>query len=91
MLSITVVLVLNPELGDPSLIVVGQPLYLGRDPFARLDPCPDGRPCSLYVVVAGDSLDEIAGRYGLTVEQIRDQNPDMSRPIVSGEVIELPH
>jgi hypothetical protein len=91
LLSLTVVLALNPELSDPSVIVTGQTLYLGRSPFVRLDPCPDQPACSLYVVVSGDSLAGIAARFGLTVEQIRDQNPGMARPLSVGQVIELPH
>jgi LysM domain len=91
LLSLTVVLALNPQVPDPSVIVTGTTLYLGRDPFVRLDPCPDQPDCSLYVVVSGDSLAEIAGRYGLTVERIRDQNPGMPRPLHAGQAIELPH
>jgi LysM domain len=91
LLSITVVLALNPEVSDPSVIVTGTTLYLGRDPFVRLDPCPDEPDCFLYVVLAGDSLAGIAARYGLTVERIRDQNPGMPRPLRVGQVIELPH
>jgi hypothetical protein len=91
LLSLTVVLALNPEVSDPSVVVTGQTLYLGRSPFVRLDPCPDEPACSLYVVVPGDSLAEIAGRYGLTVERIRDQNPGMARPLSVGQVVELPH
>jgi hypothetical protein len=91
LLSITVVLALNPQVADPSVIVTGTTLYLGRDPFVRLDPCPDEPDCSLYVVVAGDSLAGIAARYGLTIEEIRDQNPGMPRPLHVGQEIELPH
>ena len=91
LLSLTVVLALNPQVSDPSVIVTGQTLYLGRSPFVRLNPCPDQPACSLYVVVSGDSLAEIAARFGLTVEQIRDQNPGMPRPLAIGQVIELPH
>lgn len=91
LLSTIVVLALNPQVADPSVIVTGTTLYLGRDPFVRLDPCPDQPDCSLYTVVAGDSLAEIAARYGLTVEEIRDQNPGMPRPLRIGQVIELPH
>ena len=50
LLSLTVVLALNPQVSDPSVIVTGKTLYLGRDPFVRLDPCPDQPACSLYVV-----------------------------------------
>lgn len=91
LLSMTVVLALNPQVSDPSIIVTGTTLYLGRDPFVRLEPCPDEPDCSLYVVVSGDSLAGIAARYGLTVERIRDQNPGMPRPLHVGQVIELPH
>jgi hypothetical protein len=91
LLSLTVVLALNPEVSDPSVIVTGQTLYLGRSPFVRLEPCPDEPACSVYVVVSGDSLAGIAARFGLTVEQVRDQNPGMARPLSVGQVIELPH
>jgi hypothetical protein len=91
LLSLTVVLALNPQVSDPSVIVTGTTLYLGRDPFVRLDPCPGEVACSLYVVVSGDSLAGIAARYGLTIEKIRDQNPGMARPLRVGQVIELPH
>ena len=90
LLSTTVVLTLNPQLRDPSVVVTGTTLYLGRDPFVRLDPCPDQPGCFLYTVVAGDSLEEIAVRYGLTIRAIRDQNPGMPRPLRVGQVIELP-
>jgi hypothetical protein len=91
LLSITTVLVLNPDLDDPSVIVTGETLYLGRTPFVRLDSCPNGEACSLYVIVRGDRLAEIAARYGVTVDAIRASNPGMSTPIVTGEVIKLPH
>jgi hypothetical protein len=91
LLSITVVLALNPQVSDPSVIVTGTTLYLGRDPFVRLDPCPDEPDCSVYVVVSGDSLAGIAARYGISVEKIRNQNPGMPRPLHVGQVIELPH
>ncbi len=91
LLSLTVVLALNPQVADPSVIVTGQTLYLGRSPFVRLEPCPDQPACSVYVVISGDSLAGIAARFGLTVEQIRDQNPGMARPLSAGQVIELPH
>jgi hypothetical protein len=90
-LSLTVVLALNPQVADPSVVVTGQTLYLGRTPFVRLEPCPDEPACLLYVVVSGDSLAGIAARFGLTVEQIRDQNPGLARPLSVGQVIELPH
>jgi len=86
-----VVLALNPKLQDPSLIVVGQTLYLGRDRFARLDPCPNGERCFLYVVVKGDSVKDIAARYGITQDDILTANPAMPHPIVPDLVLKLPY
>jgi hypothetical protein len=90
-LDVEVVLALNPKLQDPSLIVVGQTLYLGRDRFARLDPCPNGERCFLYVVVRGDSVKDIAARYGITAQSILDANPTMPHPIVPHLVLKLPY
>jgi hypothetical protein len=91
LVPVPTILALNPEVDDQSLIVTGTILYLGLSPFARLDPCPDAEPCSLFVVVAGDSLAEIAATYGITRDEILAINPGMPRPIVAGQVISLPH
>jgi hypothetical protein len=82
---------LNPQLTNQSVIVTGQVVYLGLSPFVRLEPCPNAEPCSLYEVQPGDSLAEIADRYGLTTERILAANPGMERPIATGQVIRLPH
>ena len=90
-LDIDVLKALNPgQLSNPSVIRTGQVLYLGRDPLARLDPCPNGEACALYVVQAGDSVAEIADRYLLTREAILAANPELPRPIQPGQVIKLP-
>jgi nucleoid-associated protein YgaU len=82
---------LNPELGSGGVIVVGQTLYLGRDPEARLDPCPDGAACRLYVIRSGDTLSGIADRYGVAETGILALNPGLSaNSIVSGQEIRLP-
>lgn len=81
---------LNPEVGDTRLIVVGQTLYLGHDPTARLDLCPD-ETCHLYPVRSGDTLSTIAGRYGLSVPGIEALNPKLDPTrLVAGQVIRLP-
>jgi LysM repeat protein len=92
LVPVSTVLALNPELGDPSTIVVGQVLYLGRDPFARLEPCPDAPECYRYIVRPGDLLSTIAGRFGLTLEAVLAANPSVTDPnaIFSGQVIRLP-
>jgi hypothetical protein len=89
-LSVVTILALNPELKDPSVIAVGRTLYLGRDPWVRLDPCPNGEACSLYVVVSGDSLTRIASRYDTSVNAIKALNPGLSTPIHPGDVIKVP-
>src|SRR4029079_19200853 len=90
-LDLDVILAMNPKVKDPALIVVGQTLYLGRDRFARLNLCPNGERCFLYVVVKGDSVKEIADRYGITQDAIRGANPTMPNPIVPGLAQELPY
>ena len=91
-IPVRVVVALNPELDDPGTIVVGQVLYLGRDPSARLEPCPVRPNCALYVVKPGDGLSTIAFLFGITVEDILDANPDIddASTIFSGQVIRLP-
>jgi hypothetical protein len=86
-----VVLALNPKISDPRIVVVGQTMYLGRDRFVRLDPCPNGERCFLYKVVQGDSVNEIAARYAISADAIRAANPTMPRPIVPGLVLKLPY
>jgi LysM repeat protein len=92
LIGLFVMRVLNPEVTDESTIVVGQTLYLARDPAARLEPCPDGNSCRLYVVRSGDTLSIIAGRYLRTVDAILDWNTGMSRTsvIYTGQVIRIP-
>lgn len=86
------VIALNPELDDPSTIVIGQTIYLGRDPFARLEPCRDREACYRYVVQPGDRLSTIAGRFGVSLTAILQLNPSIDDPnaIFSGQVIRLP-
>jgi hypothetical protein len=86
-----VILALNPKITDPRIVVVGQTMYLGRNRFVRLDPCPNGERCFLYKVVSGDSVKDIAARYGITAEAILDANPTMPHPIVPGLVLKLPY
>jgi nucleoid-associated protein YgaU len=82
---------LNPEVADTGIIVVGHTLYLGHDPTARLDPCPNGDPCHLYVVRSGDTVSTIAGRYGLSSAEILAINPGLDpTTIVPGQTIRLP-
>jgi hypothetical protein len=91
-IPVSTVLALNPEISDPSTIVLGSVLYLGRDPRVRLEPCgPDTVACWLYVVQPGDRLAIIAARYGMTVQAILSANPEITdeNTIYSGQVIRL--
>jgi LysM repeat protein len=82
---------LNPEVGDKQVIVVGRTLYLGRDPEARLAPCPAGERCHLYTVQPGDTISGIAVRFGVTVDGIHALNSTLvANEIVTGQVIRLP-
>lgn len=91
-IPVSVVLALNPAVTDPSTIVVGKTLYLGRSPFLRLPPCADQPDCSLYEVRPGDRLSTIAGRFGLTLEAVLGANPEITdaNTIRSGQLIRLP-
>ena len=91
-IPVSTVLALNPEIADAGAIVVGQPLYLARNPFVRLERCPADDPCWLYTIRPGDVLSGIAFRHGLTVDAILDANPAIANPsaIYSGQVIRLP-
>lgn len=91
-IGLWIVEALNPEIIDPSTIVVGQTIYLGRSPVVRLDQCPDTPGCYLYVVRSGDRLSTIAGRYGTTTTAILALNPSISDPneIHTGETIRIP-
>jgi hypothetical protein len=91
-IPLSTVLALNPEITDPSVIVVGNVLYLGRDPRVRLEPCePDAPACWLYVVQPGDRLSTIAERYQLSVAAILATNPEITdeNTIYSGQVLRL--
>jgi LysM repeat protein len=82
---------LNPEVTNEAIITIGQALYLGHDPTARLEPCPDGAACHLYVVRSGDTLSTIAARFGLSTAGILALNPTIDPAvIVTGQVLRLP-
>jgi hypothetical protein len=63
--------------------------------FDRIGPVPTGRknPATSHVVVAGDTLNGIARRYGLTVAQLRTWNNTedvpAAQPLPAGWVVRL--
>jgi nucleoid-associated protein YgaU len=92
LIGLSILEALNPEVSDPSTIVVGQTIYLGRSPIVRLDGCPDTPGCYLYVVRSGDRLSTIAGRYGTTTTAILALNPSITNAneIHTGQTIRIP-
>lgn len=93
LISVSLLEFLNPQVTDPSTIVVGQVLYVGRNPYVRLDLCPGhDQGCYLYVVQPGDRLSTIAGTFGTSTTTILALNPQITDPnaIYSGQTIMLP-
>lgn len=78
--TVNQILQANPDITDPSLIYPGQTINI---PAA-------GR--QTYTVRAGDTLYRIAQRFGVTVNQILQANPQITNPalIYPGQVITIP-
>ena len=76
--TVDVILNVNPQIGNPNLIYVGQVINL-----------PAG--LSTYVVQKGDTLRIIASRYGTSVESLLALNPQIKNAnlIYVGQVIRL--
>jgi spore coat assembly protein SafA len=85
--SLPVLLAVNPEIADPDLIFPGQ--------VVRIPLLPPGRPpvgrC-LYVVQPGDTLSEIARRFGVDLTTLINANPQIANPdlIFPGQIIFVP-
>ena len=76
--TVDAILKVNPQIGNPNLIYVGQAINL-----------PAG--LSTYVVQRGDTLRIIAGRFGTSVESLLSLNPQITNAnvIYTGQVIRL--
>ncbi len=82
----------NPQVTDPNLLLVGQRLCLPIQVPPGVPPapaCPEGTP---YVVAPGDSMFGIAQRFGLTLDQLRRANPQVTDPnvLVPGQSLCIP-
>ncbi|MDQ7793563.1 MAG: LysM peptidoglycan-binding domain-containing protein [bacterium] len=77
----------NP-LADPVRLFPGQVLYVPT----VADPPPPPVQAILYVVGPGDTLEVIAGRFGVTVGDLRAANPQIADPelIFPGEFVVVP-
>jgi spore coat assembly protein SafA len=80
----------NPQIPDPNTIFPGQVICI---PFAPLAPptpaCPGNQ---VYRVVSGDTMFEIARRYGITLDALITANPQIPDPnlIYPGQEICIP-
>lgn len=78
---------LNSDIPNPNIIVPGQIIKITQDGLRS-------GASRIYVVQSGDTLSEIAQRFGTTLQQLRNLNPGITDPnrifpgqqiIVSGE------
>lgn len=83
---------INPQIPDPNIIYPGQVICI---PLAVPGPgpgisCPGGR---IYRVVGGDTMFEIARRFGVALETLITANPQITNPdlICPGQEICVPH
>ena len=76
----------NPQIVDPNLIYPGQVICV---PVSGPAFCPQGK---VYRVVKGDTMFEIARRFGVTLEALILANPQIKDPnrIYPGEEICIP-
>ncbi|WP_066897275.1 LysM peptidoglycan-binding domain-containing protein [Mycolicibacterium houstonense] len=81
--SVTGLVLANPQIADPNRIFVGQVITV---PGSSPAPGPE------YVVQPGDSLASIAGRFGVNLGAVKSANPQISDPnrIFAGQVITVP-
>lgn len=82
----------NPQIPNPNLIYVGQMICLPKVVTPTPPPgvfCPDGRE---YIVQQGDTMYNIARRFGITLEELIRANPQIPDPNVLqiGQTICIP-
>jgi LysM repeat protein len=85
--TVNAILNANPDITNPSLITPGERIVLP----SSVSVIPSTGQ-EVYVVQSGDTLSEIAVRFGTTVNAILNANPDITNPslITPGEQIVLP-
>ncbi|KAA8569747.1 hypothetical protein EYC84_001330 [Monilinia fructicola] len=72
----------NPQIQDPNLIFPGEIINI-----------PGGDPDVQYTVLPGDSLYSIASRFGVTLEDVENDNPQIVDPdvIFPGQIVNIPN
>ncbi|HHW13586.1 MAG TPA: LysM peptidoglycan-binding domain-containing protein [Firmicutes bacterium] len=85
--SLAALLAVNPEITDPDLIFPGEVVRIPLLPPLRP---PAGR--CLYVIQSGDTLADIAQRFGVDLTALVHANPQIADPdvIFPGQVIFVP-
>jgi spore coat assembly protein SafA len=81
--SLDALIAANPQISDPDRIFPGQVINIP----GHVPP-----PGMTYVVQAGDTLSDIAQRFGVSLDALIAANPQISDPdrIFPGEVITIP-
>jgi len=69
----------NPQVGNPNNVYVGQLLCV---PFPVPSPCEGG---SLVALGAGETLQALAGRYGICLDDLLAANPQIKNRDFAGE------
>jgi len=83
--SVNALLRANPQISNPSVLAVGQQIYIPGTLVSI-----NGQP--VYITEHGDYLTAIAARFGITYQALLQANPQISNPrlIYPGQRINLP-
>lgn len=86
--SLQALLDANPQISDPSLIYEGQVLTI-PDTAGEGQPQPAQKT---YTVRSGDTLSGIAQKFGVSLQALRDANPQINDPslIYVGQLLTIP-
>ncbi|SET16033.1 spore coat assembly protein SafA [Natronincola peptidivorans] len=81
-ISLTGLIEVNPQITNPNVIYVGQRICVPAEITPPTPPdvfCPDG---TIYIVQRGDTMFNIARRFGVTLQRLIAANPQVADPNV---------